>query len=99
MPQSFAQFGDFQFQCFEPFQFGSQPLDLEEVGVVAVLQKLILFEEKHDGDAASGGHLVPVGLRDSDMVERQHHGRLARLLGDVYRFRIGLETRLNGYQS
>ena len=84
MPQSFAQFGDFQFQCFEPFQFGFQPLDLEVVGVIAVLQKLILFEEKHDGDAASGGHLVPVSLRDSELVERQHGGRLAMSFGDVH---------------
>jgi hypothetical protein len=83
LPQAFAQFGDFQFQCFEPLKFSFQPLDLEVEGVVAVLQKLILFEEKHDGDAASGGHLVPVVFTDSDLVERQHGVRLARLIGDV----------------
>jgi hypothetical protein len=67
--------------------------------MVAVLQKLILFEEKHNGDAAGGGHLVPVGLRDSDLVERQHDGRLARLIGDVHCPTIFRSPYVNGYES
>ena len=88
LSQSFAQFGDFQFQLFEPRQFGFQSLDFQVEGVVAVLQELILFEEKHDGDAPGGGHLVPVRFIDSDLVERQHGKRLARLIADVHRFKM-----------
>jgi hypothetical protein len=72
---------------------------IDLIGVVAVLQKLILFEEKQDGDAASGGHLAPVDLRDSDLVERQHHVRLARFFGDVHQFTIFQRPHLNGYLS
>jgi hypothetical protein len=52
----------------------------------SVLQKLILFEEKHDGDAASGGHLVPVSLRNSDLIERlpeRVRGELIRALSPI----------------
>jgi hypothetical protein len=58
---------------------------------------LILFEEKQDGDAAGGGHLVPVFFIDSDLVKGQHGVRLARSIGDVHRPTIFRRLHLNGY--
>ena len=63
-------FGYFQLQFLKPLQCGFQPFDFQVKGVSAIFQELILFEQKHDGDATSGRHLVPVFFTDSDLVER-----------------------------